>query len=70
MKILCRSSYSGRKLLGEIAVEILACLNATDLNMAEKVSHDWKEAVMSGKLWQKLFKRNVSLFSNRDLNTE
>lgn len=28
--------------------------------MAEDVSDEWRETVMNGKLWEKLFKRNVS----------
>lgn len=53
--------FEGRKLLGEIAVDILGCLNAKDLHMAEEVSDCWREAIMNGKLWEKLFKRNVGL---------
>ena len=47
-------------MLGEIAVEILQYLDVNDLNAAENVSTLWREAVISGKLWEKLFKRNVS----------
>ena len=47
-------------MLGEIAVEILQYLDVNDLNAAERVSTVWREAVLSGKLWEKLFKRNVS----------
>jgi hypothetical protein len=47
-------------LLGEIAVEILQYLDVNDLNAAERVSTIWREAVISGKLWEKLFKKNVS----------
>lgn len=52
----------GRKLLGEIAVDILRFLNVKDLHAAERVSIVWREAVMVGKLWEKLFKRNASSF--------
>ncbi|KAI9563474.1 hypothetical protein GHT06_010937 [Daphnia sinensis] len=50
-----------RKLLEEIAVEIFQYLDVNDLHAAEKVSPVWKETVINGKLWEKLFKRNVVL---------
>lgn len=56
-----RFIFQGRKLLGEIAVDILACLNVKDLHMAEDVSDEWRETVLNGRLWEKLFKRNASL---------
>jgi hypothetical protein len=54
--------FKGRKLLGEIAVEILQYIDVYDLNAAERVSV-LREAFISGQLWEQLFKRIVS--SNR-----
>lgn len=56
------SRFEGRKLLGEVAMNILEYLSVSDLHAAEKVSLDWSQAVFNGKLWEKHFKRNVSYF--------
>ena len=44
-----------------IAEDILELLNVDSLLNAEQVSEVWKQAIVEGKLWKKLFERQTVL---------
>ena len=47
-----------------IAEDILELLEVDSLSNAEKVSRFWKQAIVEGRLWKKLFERLVTLHQN------
>ena len=50
-----------RQIQSFIAVDILSLLDAESLKNAEQVCQSWKEVISDANLWQKLYKRNVTL---------
>lgn len=47
-----------------IAEDILELLEVDSLSNAEKVCEFWKQAIVEGRLWKKLFERLVKLHQN------
>ena len=42
-----------------VAQDILKMLNCGDLANAQQVTAVWREVIKNGRLWQKIFRRNV-----------
>ena len=57
---ICRDYiFLDRKLQIYIAQDILQLLDFDNLLNAEQVSKAWRSTINEGKLWEKLYKRNV-----------